>query len=87
MNNSYIDMVSAFSELDIESKREEILKEVSELLSLFYYMNKKCDSLNEALPVLQEYDSEDEYLDELFTILISLKEESAKVVERSIIDY
>ncbi len=84
MNNSYIEMVSAFSELDIESKREEILKEVSELLRLFYYINKKHDSLNEALPVLQEYDSEDEYLDELFTKIISLKEESAKTVERII---
>ncbi len=84
MNNSYIEMVKAFSELDIESKREEILKNLSELLGLFYYVNKKQDSLNEALPTLQTYDSEEEYLDELFTVLISLKEESAKVVDKII---
>lgn len=84
MNNSYVEMVKAFSELDVDSKREEILKNTLELLHLMYYVNKKQDSLNEALPTLQEYDSEEEYLDELFTVLISLKEESAKVINRII---
>lgn len=84
MNYSYIEMVKTFSELDIDDKREEILKNISELLKLFYYVNKKEDFLNETLPTIQEYESEDEYLDELFTKIISLKEESAKTVERII---
>ena len=57
------------------------MKQSLELLKLLYYINKKINKYNEVLPILSEYNNEDEYFDNLFTIIISLKEENAKLLD------
>ena len=81
MENKYIELVKAFKEMDIEDKKEDVMKQSLELLKLLYYINKKIDKYNELLPILSEYNNEDEYFDKLFTIIISLKEENAKLLD------
>ena len=81
MENKYIELIKAFKEMDIEDKKEDVMKESLELLNLLYYINKKIDKYNELLPILPEYNDEDEYFDKLFTIIISLKEENAKLLD------
>ena len=53
-----------------------------ELLKLLYYLNKQIDINTTPLPILSNYKTEDEYFDSLFTIIISLKEENAKLIEK-----
>ena len=81
MENKYIVLVKAFKEMDIEDKKEDVMKQSLELLKLLYYINKKINKYNEVLPILSEYNNEDEYFDNLFTIIISLKEENAKLLD------
>ena len=81
MENKYIELVKAFKEMDIEDKKEDVMKQSLELLKLLYYINKKINKYNEVLPILSEYNNEDEYFDNLFTIIISLKEENAKLLD------
>lgn len=81
MENKYIELVKAFKEMDIEDKKEDVMKQSLELLKLLYYINKKINKYNEVLPILSEYNDEDEYFDNLFTIIISLKEENAKLLD------
>ena len=81
MEYKYIELVKAFKEMDIEDKKEDVMKQSLELLKLLYYVNKKADEYNELLPILSEYDDEEEYFDKLFTIIISLKEENAKLLD------
>ena len=64
-----------------EDKKEDVMKQSLELLKLLYYVNKKADEYNELLPILSEYNDEEEYFDKLFTIIISLKEENAKLLD------
>ena len=79
MRPEYVKMVKAFMELSIEDKREEILKNIKELMSIYYRYNNMVDNTNTALPVLNDYSDEDKFCDALFTYLISLKEETAKL--------
>ena len=81
MENKYIELIKAFKEMDIEDKKEDVMKQSLELLKLLYYVNKKMDKYNNLLPILPEYNDEDEYFDKLFTIIISLKEENAKLLD------
>ena len=81
MENKYIELIKSFKDLDIEDKKEEIMTNSLELLKLLYYINKKIDNYNEALPIIQDCETDDEYFDKLFTIIISLKEESAKLLD------
>ena len=81
IENKYIELVKAFKEMDIEDKKEDVMKQSLELLKLLYYINKKINKYNEVLPILSEYNNEDEYFDNLFTIIISLKEENAKLLD------
>jgi len=81
MENKYIELIKAFKEMDIEDKKEDIMNQSLELLKLLYYVNKKINNYNEVLPILPEYNDEDEYFDKLFTIIISLKEENAKLLD------
>ena len=74
----YYDLVSSFSDLDIEDKKEEVLKHSLELLQLLYLKNKEFDKEAEVLPVLNKYRDEEEYFNLLFSCIISLKEENAK---------
>ena len=66
----YYDLVSSFSELDLEDKKEEVLKHTLELLQLLYLKNKKLDKDADVLPVLNKYSDEDEYFNLLFSYII-----------------
>lgn len=80
MQEKYLNLVKNFKQLDIEEKQEEILKNLKELLHLLYITNKKLDEENNALGILKNYNDEDSYYDVLFTYIISLKEENAKLI-------
>ena len=45
-------------------------------------INKKIDNMNEVLPIYNNYSNDDEYFNLLFTYIISLKEENAKLIEK-----
>ena len=81
MEKSYSNLINSFKQLDTEDKKEEILKNLLELLKLLYYFNKKNDITNEVLPVLSNYTNDEQYFDLLFSYIISLKEENAKLLE------
>ena len=84
MEERYIKLIEAFHKLDIEDKKEEILKNIYDLLKVLYFTNKSIDSDNDILPVFTKSENEDEYYDQLFTYVISLKEENAKLIEKVI---
>ena len=81
MIEKYKDMVNSFRDLDIEDKRKEIIKRSNELLKLLYVVNKELDSYDEVLPILNGYTDEDTFLDLIFSYLISIREENAKMIE------
>ena len=81
MQEKYLNYVSAFQKLDEEDKKQEITKNIRELLQLLYTTNNKLFEENNALPIINNYNNEDEYLTHIFTYLISLKEENAKLIE------
>ena len=81
MEEKYLRLVYEFKKLDIEDKKSEISKNMLELLQLLYYTNKKIDNMESPLPVSSSYDDEDEFLDSIFTYIISIKEENAKLID------
>ena len=82
MKEEYLNLIRKFRNLDIDDKKQEIINNTFELLKLLYLTNKKIDNYNELLPILKDYQNEDEYYDQLFTYIISLKEENAKLIEQ-----
>ena len=86
MMESYYELVDSFKDLDVYDKKEEIINELLGLLKLLSVVNKNEGIMNEVLPIIQSHDDEDEYFDELFTIIISLKEECAKLIDRDYLD-
>ena len=82
MEESYLKYIESFNELDIEDKKKEIKNNLYDLLRLLYFTNKKIDNMNEVLPIYNNYSNEDEYFNLLFTYIISLKEENAKLIEK-----
>lgn len=82
MENHYIDLIMAFKKLDIEEKKEEVLKKTYELIKLLYFENKKIDDFNSTLGILNEYFDDDSYFDLLFSYIMTLREESAKLIEK-----
>ena len=82
MEEKYIDLIKTFKQLDIEDKKAEILKKTAELINLLYLENKKIDSFNSPLGVLNEYSDDDSYYDLLFSYIMTLREESAKLIEK-----
>ena len=82
MEGQYINLIRSFKELDIEDKKEEILKKIYELIQLLYLENKKIDSFNIPLGILQEYTDDNSYFDLLFTYVMTLREENAKLIEK-----
>lgn len=82
MKESYLNYIKSFNELDIEDKKEEIKKNLYDLLRLLYFTNKKIDNMNDVLPIINIYSNDDEYYNLLFSYIISLKEENAKLIEK-----
>lgn len=82
MEENYINLISAFKQLDIEEKKEEILKKTYELIKLLYLENKKIDSFNTPLGILREYNDDDSYYNLLFSYIMTLREENAKLIEK-----
>ena len=78
----YLDLFRNFKELDIEDKRHEILKVISDEIRLLYLENNKISSYNEQLGLLEEYNDEDEYLNLLFIYTMLLREENDKLIEK-----
>lgn len=82
MEENYINLIAAFKGLEIEDKKEEILKKMYELIQLLYLENKKIDNFNTPLGILKEYSDDDSYYDLLFSYVITLREENAKLIEK-----
>ena len=82
MEKRYLDLVKDFKELDIEDKKEEIANNLLELLKLLYVINKEIDLDNTLLPIYNNSMNDDEYFTKIFTYIISLKEENAKLLEK-----
>ena len=59
MPTEYLDLFRNFKELDIEDKRRELLKVISDEIRLLYLENNKTSSNNELLGLLEEYNDED----------------------------
>ncbi len=78
----YFDLFRNFKELDIEDKRCEILKVISDEIRLLYLENNKISSYNEPLGLLEEYNDEDEYLNLLFIYTMLLREENDQLIEK-----
>lgn len=78
----YLDLFRNFKELDIEDKRHEILKVISDEIRLLYLENNKISSYNEPLGLLEEYNDEDEYLNLLYIYTMLLREENDKLIEK-----
>ena len=82
MEEKYLNYIKSFNQLDIENKKEEIKNNLLELLKLLYFTNKKIDNMNDVLPIYNNYSNDDEYFNLLFSYIISLKEENAKLIEK-----
>ena len=83
MKTEYVELVKYFRNLSDEEKMEEILNNVNELLNLLYTTNASLNSSNESLPLLNDYSNESEFYAVLFTNVISIKEETAKLINIS----
>ena len=81
MIDKYINYFNSFKVLDTEDKKEEIINHFKDLIELLYKINKYYDNNNEILPILDKYETDEEFLDLLFTYIITLKEENAKMIE------
>ena len=82
MEENYINLLRNFKLLDLDDKKDEILKKTYELLQLLYFENKKIDNLNSALGILKDFNEDYEYFDLLFSYIMTLREESAKILEK-----
>ena len=82
MEENCINLIEAFKGLEIEDKKEEILKKMYELIQLLYLENKKIDNFNTPLGILKEYSDDDSYYDLLFSYVMTLREENAKLIEK-----
>ena len=59
MPTEYLNLFRNFKQLDIEDKRRELLKVISDEIRLLYLENNKTSSNNELLGLLEEYNDED----------------------------
>ena len=80
MEEKYKNYVESFNGLDIFDKRSIIVENLEELIKLFHKVNVDFNNEHNILPVYKESETEDEYLSQLFTYIISLKEISADTV-------
>ena len=73
----YNNYVNSFKSLDYDEKKEFIISELNELIKAFYKINIDFNKTDKILPVEDEYETDDEFLNIIFTLIISLKEVSA----------
>ena len=85
MKEEYLKYILAFKKLSTEDKKEEITNQLIDLIKFIDIANKKIDNENEILPVLTQVENDDEYLVQIFTLILALKEENGKFVN-SLID-
>lgn len=84
MREEYLKYVLAFKNMNTESKKAELVSQLAELIEFINDTNKQIDETDSYLPVLTKVNDEDDYLTQLFTLIISLKEENGKLVNRLI---
>lgn len=80
MREEYLKYVLAFKNMNTESKKSELVSQLAELIKFINDTNKQIDIPDAYLPVLTNAVEEDDYLTQLFTLIISLKEENGKLV-------
>lgn len=81
MMEKYINYVEKFNKLDIEDKKKIIIDNFNELYNVLYTYNNKLDISKDLLPVYQNYSTDEEFLNLLFTYIISFKEENANLIK------
>lgn len=73
----YNNYMNSFKNLEFDEKKEFIISELNELINAFYKINLDFDKNDKILPMKEEYETDNEFLDKIFTSIISLKEISA----------
>ena len=79
MIDKYIKYVADFKNLDEEDKKIEIRSNLKELFELIVKLNTNINEKNMVLPIYNELQT-DNFYDEMFTYIISLKEEISKYI-------
>ena len=72
MENSLRNYIASFTELEDLEKRSEILRHLKELYNYLITVNG-----GEEYPMLDEFDSDEQFLDYVFQYLIAIKELTA----------
>lgn len=72
MENSYNKYLDSFNKLDLDDKRSYIINALEELIKLLYKVNL---DYNKHADILEpnNYETEEEYLNELFKVVVSLR--------------
>ena len=78
MEEEYSNYIKAFGNLDDYDKKEEIIKNLKDLMEVFYKINVDFNIPTKVLPVA---DNTSEYLTEIFNYILSLKEMSASTLK------
>lgn len=73
----YNNYINSFKSLDSTEKKEFIISELNELIKTFYKINIDFNKNDKLLPTEDDYETDDEFLDKIFTQILSLKEVSA----------
>lgn len=79
----YNELVEAFSRLDSNTKRDEIMYEVQELFALFHTLTGGNDTLFTS--EMNDYETglgEEEFLNSIYAYLVSTKENIGKYLEK-----
>lgn len=79
----YNDVINAFCNLDKESKQEEINKELRELLTILHALCLEKDNnanilLHEEMNDYKNNNSDDEFLNSVYSYILSIKESFGK---------
>ena len=72
MENSLRNYIASFTELEDLDKRVEIIRHMKELYNYLIKVNG-----GEDYPILEEFDSDEQFLDYVFQYLIAIKELTA----------
>ena len=80
MIEKYIKYVNAFEQLYEEDKKKEIVNQLKDLLEILYNINYDVNDKNELLPIIDSFEDE-RFLSQVFTCILSIKEENAKILD------